>query len=99
MPKDGLIRLPDKIADALLQALAGIEAVRNDRLVLQRPDHDRPPNHDRKTDYNVLWRGRWIGLIWKHEYGVASVERPRSMALVLAVGTAWQRGGRPRIDP
>jgi hypothetical protein len=33
MSKNGLIRLPDKVAAALLQALAGIDAVRNDRLV------------------------------------------------------------------
>ena len=68
MPKHTPIPLRDKIAAALLQALAGIGAVRNDRLVLQRPDIDRRPGLDRTKDYNVLWRGRCIGRIWCHEY-------------------------------
>jgi hypothetical protein len=68
MPKDGLIRLPDKVAAALLQALASIDAVRNDRLVLQRPERDRRPEMDRTKDYDVLWRGRAIGRIWFHKY-------------------------------
>src|SRR6478735_4185645 len=68
MPKRTLIPLPDKIAAAMLQALAGIDAVRNDRLVLQRPDIDRRPEMDRTKDYRVLWRGREIGRIWFHKY-------------------------------
>jgi len=36
--------------------------------VLQRPEIDRPPEPDRTVDYNVLWRGRVIGRIWRHEY-------------------------------
>ena len=68
MSKDGLIRLPDKVAAALLQALESINAVRDYRLVLQRPERNRPPNHDRMNDYNVIWRGRHIGRIWRHEY-------------------------------
>jgi hypothetical protein len=75
MPKRTLIRLPDKIAAALLQALAGIDAVRNDRLVLQRPERDRRPGMDRTKDYNVLWRGREIGRIWFHEYKLHPWER------------------------
>jgi hypothetical protein len=63
---DGLIRWPDKIAAALLQALESINAVRDSRLVLA--ESDRPPGHDRKNDYNVLWRWRHIGRVWRHEY-------------------------------
>src|SRR4029077_13273577 len=39
-----------------------------DPIVLQRPKHDRLPGNDRQNDYNVLWRGRSIGRIWRHEY-------------------------------
>jgi hypothetical protein len=56
MPKRALIPLPDKVAAELLQALAAIDTVRNDRLVLQRPDHDRRPEMDRTKDYRaVAW--------------------------------------------
>jgi hypothetical protein len=68
MPKRALIPLPDRVAAALLDALVSIDDARNDRLVLQRPDHDRRPEMDRTKDYNVLWRGREIGRIWFHEY-------------------------------
>jgi hypothetical protein len=68
MPKRTLIRLPDKVAATLLEALSSIDAVRNDRLVLRRPDHDRRPGMDRTKDYDVLWRGRESGRIWFHEY-------------------------------
>ena len=49
---DGLIRLPDKVAAALLQALESINAVRDYRLVLQRPERDRPGQSI------VKWSGR-----------------------------------------
>jgi hypothetical protein len=68
MSKAPPIRLPDKVADAMLQARASITAALDNRLVLQRPDIDRPPRYDRKTDYRVLWRGHVIGRIWMHDY-------------------------------
>jgi hypothetical protein len=37
-------------------------------LSLQRVDYPRPPALDPKTDYNVLWKGRPIGRMWKHRY-------------------------------
>jgi hypothetical protein len=61
MPKDGLIRLPDKVAAALLQALESINVARDYRLVLQRPERDRPPGHDRMNDYNVYGEGGTSG--------------------------------------
>lgn len=67
-PKDRLIALPDRVAAALLQALASIDDARNHRLVLQRPETRRPPCTDRDGDYRVLWRGRPIGRIWQHDY-------------------------------
>jgi hypothetical protein len=68
MPKHTLIPLPDRVAAALLDALVSITAALDNRLVLQAPDIDRPPDYDRKTDYRVLWRGGTVGRIWKHDY-------------------------------
>jgi hypothetical protein len=68
MPKRPLIRLPDKVAASLLDALVSIDTARGERLVLRRPDHDRRPEMDRTKDYNVLWRGSEIGRIWYHVY-------------------------------
>jgi hypothetical protein len=66
--KDGVRRLPDHIVAPLLRALMCIPRRPDSRLTLQRLDHDRAPNWDRKNDYNVIWRGQPIGRIWRHEY-------------------------------
>ena len=59
--------LPDKIVVPLLHALSCIPHP-DRRLILQRADHPRMPGHDQQNDYNVLWRGRQIGRIWRYEY-------------------------------
>ena len=38
------------------------------RLTLQRPEYDRPPNFDARYDYNVLFRGKVVGRMWRYEY-------------------------------
>jgi hypothetical protein len=63
MPKDSLRRLPDNVTAALLRALITLPAPRNNRLVLQRADDDRPPGYDKTNDYNVMFQGRQIGRI------------------------------------
>jgi hypothetical protein len=68
MSKDGLKRLPDSIVAPLLRALVCIPRRPDHRLTLQRADGPRPPSFDQNNDYNVLWRGRPIGRIWKYEY-------------------------------
>jgi hypothetical protein len=69
MPKkDGLVRLPDHVTATLLRALMSIRPRPESRLMLQRIDYGRPPGWDAKTDFNVHFRGREIGRIWRHEY-------------------------------
>ena len=51
-PKDRLVRLPDHVTATLLRALMSI----------------RPPGWDPNTDYNVLFRGKTVGRIWRYHY-------------------------------
>jgi hypothetical protein len=60
-------RLPDDVAAQLLRALECIPAPQ-ERLALQRADQPRPPGFDQQNDYNVMWKGRQIGRVWRHAY-------------------------------
>lgn len=65
---DGLKRLPDHVVAPLLRALMTIPRRPDARLILQKVEPGRPPGWDRQPDYNVLFRGRAIGRIWRFEY-------------------------------
>jgi hypothetical protein len=68
MPKDGLRRLPDHVVAPLLRALMTIPRRPASRLLLQRRTPGRPPGWDREPDYDVMFRGRAIGRIWRFDY-------------------------------
>src|SRR4051812_28540962 len=67
MSKDRLRRLPDHIVGPLLRALESLPPPGR-RLALRRADQPRPPGHDSTTDYDVIWCGRSIGRVWRHDY-------------------------------
>ena len=70
MPKDGLKRLPDQVVAPLLRALMMIPRRPDSRLILRPADEPRPPVHrfEKDSDFNVLWRDRIVGRIWKCDY-------------------------------
>jgi hypothetical protein len=68
MPKDGLRPLPDDIVAPLLRALVTIRPTPENRLYLVRSEHGRAPSWDAATDYNVIYRERPIGRIWRCIY-------------------------------
>ena len=68
MPKDGLRPLPDDIVAPLLRALVTLRPTPENRLYLQRSEYGRAPGWDAATDYNVVYRDRPIGRIWRHIY-------------------------------
>jgi hypothetical protein len=68
MPKDGLRPLPDNIVAPLLRALVTIRPAPEARLYLVRSERGRPPEWNATNDYNVLFRGRPIGRIWRAIY-------------------------------
>ena len=68
MPKDGLTALPDDIVAPLLRALVTIRPAPEARLYLVRTEHGRPPDWDAINDYNVLYRDRPVGRIWRAIY-------------------------------
>ena len=69
MPKDGLRRLPNHVVAPLLRALACIPRTIDARLLLRDRTRDgRPPCHGREPDYDVVFRDRPIGRIWKCDY-------------------------------
>jgi hypothetical protein len=68
MPKDGLRPLPDDIVAPLLRALVTIRPTPEARLYLQRAEYGRAPGWDADTDYNVLFRSRPVGRIWRFIY-------------------------------
>ena len=79
MPKwDGLRPLPDHVIEPLLRALACIPRTVDTRLLLAKRTDGRPPGWDRENDYDVVFRGRKVGRIWKHDYtGKVSGEMAR----------------------
>ena len=68
MPKDGLRPLPDDIVAPLLRALVTIRPQPEARLYLGRAERGRPPDWDAGTDYNVMFRDRHVGRIWRSIY-------------------------------
>src|SRR6266700_1418201 len=78
MPKpDGLKRLPDHVVAPLLRALMTIPRRPDGRLILQKVEPGRPPGWDREPDYNVVFRGRTIGRIWRFAYTDSSGDMGR----------------------
>ena len=70
MPKpDGLKRLPDHVVAPLLRALMTIPRRPDARLILQKVEPGRPPGWSNEPDYNVMFRGRAVGRIWRFDYG------------------------------
>ena len=68
MPKwDGLKPLPDHVVAPLLRALACIPRTRDARLILRKRTDGRPPGWDRENDYDLVFRGRKVGPIWKYD--------------------------------
>lgn len=49
-------------------ALVTLRPAPEARLYLQRAEYGRAPGWDASTDYNVLFRGRPIGRIWRFIY-------------------------------
>ena len=86
MPKwDGLKPLPDHVLAQLLRALsASLVPLIRRLLLVKRIDGRR--RYDRENDYDVVFRGRKVGRIWKYEY-TGKGER-RDGALALALGLA-----------
>jgi hypothetical protein len=70
MPRDELRRLPDHVVAPLLRAIMALPGRRDARLVLRKPAEPRPPvpRSEEGADYNVLWRDRIVGRIWRHDY-------------------------------
>ena len=68
MPKDGLRPLPDDIVAPLLRALVTIRPRPESRLHLHRAERGRPPDWDAETDFNVMFRDRHVGRIWRSIY-------------------------------
>ena len=79
MPKwDGLKPLPDHVIAPLLRTLACIPRTADTRLLLVKRTDGRPPGWDRENDYDVVFRGRKVGRIWKYDYtGKVSGEMAR----------------------
>ena len=61
-----------------LRALACIPRTRDARLILRKRTDGRPPGWDREDDYDVEFRGRKVGRIWRYDYtGKTSGEMAR----------------------
>jgi hypothetical protein len=68
MPKDGLRRLPDHVVAPLLRALMCIPRRPDARLILKPAEDGRPPSWDKSSDYDVMFRGRRVGRVWRFDY-------------------------------
>ena len=79
MPKwDGLRPLPEHVLAPLLRALACIPRTADTRLLLRKVESGRPPGRDAENDFDVLFRGRRVGRIWRYDYtGKLSGDRAR----------------------
>ena len=51
-----------------MRAVACIPRTRDARLLLVKRTDGRPPGWDRENDYDVVFRGRKVGRIWKYDY-------------------------------
>jgi hypothetical protein len=78
MPKDGLRGLQNHVVAPLLRALACIPRTPDSRLLLRdRTKDHRPPGHG-ELDYDVIFRERPIGRIWKFDYTGDTTTGPRA---------------------
>ena len=68
MPNDGLRRLPDHIVAPLLWALMCIPRRPEARLILRPAESGRPPSWDKSSDYDVMFRHRRVGRVWRYDY-------------------------------
>ena len=68
MSRDGLRPLSADIIAPLLRALAHVRHTPEARLTLVHLIDGRAPGWDRLLDYNVMYRGRRVGRIWRHTY-------------------------------
>jgi hypothetical protein len=68
--KDGLARLPDHVVAHLMRALTHVRHTPQNRLLLIPPDAPRGPvvSDARNADYDVCWRGRKVGRVWRYDY-------------------------------
>ena len=71
----GLKPLPQHVVAPLLRALPH---TRDARLLLRKPEFRRRPCMGEEQDYDVVFRGRKVGRIWKYDYtGKVSGEMAR----------------------
>ena len=78
MKWDDLKPLPDHVVAPLLRALMCIPRSADTRLLLVKRTDGRPAGYDRENDYDVVFRGRKVGRIWKYDYtGKVSGEMAR----------------------
>ena len=52
----------------LLRALVTIRPTPENRLYLRRSEYGRAPGWDAANDYNVVYRERPVGRVWRHIY-------------------------------
>ena len=71
----------------LLRALACIPRTADTRLLLVKRTDGRPPGWDRENDYDVVFRGRKVGRIWKYDY-MGSAARWRTGSGT-GIGVTW----------
>src|SRR5262245_49651347 len=78
MKWDGLKPLPNNVLAPLLRALACIPRTSDARLLLRKVQEGRRPGMDPENDFDVMFRGRKVGRIWRYEYtGARSDEGAR----------------------
>ena len=63
---DGLKPLPDHVLAPLLRL--GVHPAYRRHEVDAAQDGQRPPGWDAANDYDVVFRGRKAGRIWRHDY-------------------------------
>jgi hypothetical protein len=69
MAKDGLMRLPDHMCATMLRLLMHIRHTPEARLLLVAPERQRAPVWSTaNADYDVKYRGRTVGRIWRFIY-------------------------------
>jgi hypothetical protein len=63
--------LPDHALAPLLRALACIPRTADARLLLRKVQEGRRPGMDSESDFDVVFRGRKVGRIWRYDYAGA----------------------------
>jgi hypothetical protein len=96
MPKwDGFKPLPDHVVAPLLRALACIPRTADQRLLLVKRSDGRLPGWDRENDYDVVFRGRKVGRIWRDVDGRKDAQghAPSLEAAMTNFRSAWDAPG------